>query len=401
MPSAPATSSAHTAVPSPLVPSVAPPPPTKTAPAQPVSGTGSPSAIRTLSYATETPVKDLTPHGFADLLPPPDPHHAGHNGLHGYHGHCEPCEPGEHGEHHVPGYLEPFVTDHKGFYGSAEFLLMRPRMSDFDFVIPNGPVALATTGPIESLKYDLGTGVRGEIGYRFSGRWENAFTYTYFTGQTDDRAFFAPTGQFLFPTLTRPGLVNRALTATGNADLDYQLFDGTAGRRFVLADNFAVRTMGGFRFADLRQTLNAFYDGGPDARRSAVFSRSRFQGFGPLISGEAVLVGCWGFHFYSRASFALLTGRCDNRLIETNDNGATTYINTQYNVRKIVPVGTIAIGGGWQYRSVSIRAGYEIAHWEGVFERPRFTDDVTQGSVITRPANLSLEGLFVQFGLAY
>jgi hypothetical protein len=360
-------------------------------PAQPGLAPGS----QTLSFSTEPVVKDLTPVGFADLIPP-DPHHDGHHGHngHGHAAHCDPC-----GEHHeIPEYLTPFVTDHRGFYGSAEFLLFRPRNSDFDYAIANTTAGLATTGPIDSLKYDTGTGVRAEVGYSY-GRWETAFAYTYFTAGAD-RALAVSAGQVLFPTLTRPGLTDRALVALANADLDYQLFDMTAGRRFVLDENFAVRVLGGFRFADLRQTLNAVYDGA-DARRAAITTRSRFQGFGPIVGGEAVLVGWKGFHLYSRATGGLLTGRSDNRLIETNDAGATTYVNTRYNVRKVVPTATIAIGGGWQYRTVSIRGGYEMTYWHGVFERPRFVDDVSQGKVITRPSNLSLEGFFIQFGWAF
>jgi hypothetical protein len=125
------------------------------------------------------------------------------------------------------------------------------------------------------------------------------------------------------------------------------------------------------------------------------------QGFGPVIGGEGTLAACGGFHIYGRALAGLMSGNSMNTLIETNDNGATTYLNTRYDVRKVIPFGSLAIGGGWQYRTIAVRAGYEVQYWQGIFERPRFVDDVGQGKVITRPANLSLEGLFLQVSVIF
>jgi hypothetical protein len=42
-----------------------------------------------------------------------------------------------------------------------------------------------------------------------------------------------------------------------------------------------------------------------------------------------------------------------------------------------------------------------MTQWYNLIQQPRFTDDVAQGAVTTRPASLSLEGLFVQVGLAF
>ncbi len=329
------------------------------------------------------------PSGLPDLVPPPE--HGGH---------------GIGGEHEIPGWMTPFYPGHSGWYTNGEFLLMRARNTDFDYAIrgTGAATSLATVGPIDSLKYGMGTGLRVEVGRRFGDRglWDIGFGYTYFStnenGNTQHDV--APDGGYLFPTLTRPGLTDRALTAQANADLDYQLYDLVVARRVLVDDNFAVRVIGGGRFADIRQSFNAFYNG-VDARQAAVHTRSRFQGFGPTIGAEAVLGGWRGFHLYTRAMGGLLTGNSTNQLIETNDAGATTYVNTTYNVRKVVPMGSIAIGGGWQYRTLSIRAGYQITCWQGLFERPRFVDDVSQGKVITRPSNLTLEGLFLQAALSF
>ena len=351
-------------------------PPAAFPPATPSTG----SPVRSLASLPEDqlPVKDLTPSNVFHDLHPEEKHHG----------------------HEVPGCLASVVPEHGGWYANAEFLLMRPRNSDFDVVVRAPSTGLGTVGPIESFKYSPGTGLRAEIGYvADGGKWDVAFAYTYFTA-SDDYTSFAGANQVLLPTFTRPGLTDRVLTATGNADLDYQLFDMLGGRRFAIEENLAIRAIAGFRFTDIRQTLDVAFDGG-DARKAAVKTRSRFQGFGPLVGAEATLAGPKGFHLYTRATGGFLTGNSVNAVIETNDSGATTYVNTRNDVRKVVPFGSLAIGGGWQYRSVAIRAGYEITHFQDIFERPRFVDDVSQGKVINRASSLSLEGLFIQGSVIY
>ncbi|MDB5306512.1 MAG: hypothetical protein JWO38_714 [Gemmataceae bacterium] len=338
-----------------------------------------PAVLPPLAPTLDPPVKDLTPPGFAA-----DPY--------------PPAGPGGHAE--VPGHLNPAAPAGGGPFVSAELLLFRPRRGAFDFVIPGTAASLATTGPVESLNYQLQPGVRAELGYRFGASgWDALAGYTYFHSAAD-RTERAGPGEVLFPTLTRPGLTDNVTVAAAVANLEYNLYDVSLGRRFVVDDHLALRAYGGLRFASIRQDFRAYYDG-LDARRAVVSAASNFQGFGPVLGAEAVFAGWRGFHLYARASGGLLTGQSDNPLAETNNAGQTTYVNSGYNVRQVVPVASVGVGGGWQYRTVSVRVGYEITQWYNLIQQPRFTDDVAQGAVVTRPANLSLEGLFVQVGLAF
>jgi hypothetical protein len=320
--------------------------------------------------------------GLPDLIPGPDRHHGS-------------------GEHETAEWLAPFAPTHCGWYTNGEFLLMRARNNDMDFAVTGTNVGLGTVGPINTLNYQLGAGLYTEFGYRFGpdGKWSGGFGYTYFGDHAGATAAASP-GQVLFPTLTRAGLTDRALTASASANLNYQLFDIIFARTMVVDDNFALRWLGGFRFTDIRQSFNTVYNG-LDARTDTVNTRSKFEGFGPFVGLEGVLGGWRGFHLYTRATAGLLTGRDTNSLIETNDAGATTYVNTHYDIRKIVPTGTIGLGAGWQYRTLSIRAGYQITYWEGIFQRPRFTDDVSPGRLVTPSSNLTLEGLFIQVRLNF
>ncbi len=326
------------------------------------------------------PLKDLTPPALAtDLIPPPAESH------HWYPG--------------TPGHLAPTVPHEAGFFVSTEALVLRPRRGALDVVIPNATTGLSTTGPIESLNYELSGGFRAELGYRFSRGWDVSAGYTYFRSAAHGVVQAGP-GQVLFPTLTRAGLTDQALAAVADANLEYNLYDMAVGRRILVDEHFAVRAMGGFRFANIRQNLDVAYSG-LDARSAAVSAPSRFQGFGPMLGGEAVLAGWHGFHLYARGSGGLLTGQANNPLIETNSAGRSVYVATANNVRKVVPVLGMGIGGGWQYRTFTFRAGYEITNWFNLIDQPRFTDDISQGRFVSESADLSLEGLFVQVSLAF
>lgn len=327
---------------------------------------------------SDPPLRDLTPPGF-DLVPPPDPHRAN--------------------EHGTAGHLAPTVPGHAGWYGSAEYLLYRPRAGSFDFAI--GPTApgLATVGPVQSLRYDVGNGLRAEGGYRFASGWGVGFAYTYLSA-VGGRSLTAPAGAVLLPTLTRPGLTDTATSAETHANLNYNLYDVLVGKRLAFDDNLALRLFAGVRIADITQRFDVRYDG-LDARRAAVDTQSAFGGFGPVAGTEAILGGWYGFHAYGRATGGLLTGRSINSFRETNNGGGTVYVDSRYDVTKIVPVASIAIGGGWQYRTVSLRAGYEVTHWFGLTGPLRFTDDVAQGRLVAKSSDLSLEGFFVQVGIVF
>jgi hypothetical protein len=327
-------------------------------------------------------VQDLTPHGFDH-----DPAHGG--GGHEGNGHAA----GGHGE--VPGNLLPSYPEEGGWFTAVDFLLLRPRRGAFDYVIPSTAGGLTTSGPVQSLNYELRTGVRAELGYRLGhSHWEVLAGYTYFRSNAFD-AVYAGAGQALLPTITRPGLTDTVSFAAADANLVYNLYDALVARRFVVGEHVALRMLGGVRFANIQQSFNAYYDG-IDARQAQVRGGSQFQGFGPMVGGEAVWAGWNGFHLYGKANGGLLTGNAENPLVEGNGNGQVTFVNTAYNVQKVVPFTTVGVGAGWQYRTFSLRAGYEITHWFGLIDQPRFTDDVGRGRFVPTPANLSLEGLFVQ-----
>lgn len=337
------------------------------------------------SRADEPPKLDLRPPlEFKDLTPPKLPEH-------GVEKHESGCAWDSHAkDEHGAG----------AFFGTAEYLLLRPRRGAFDFALVDPNRDLVPSGSVQSLNYELRSGVRVGIGYLLAeSLWDAKFEYTYL-GSGADRTVSAPAGGTLYATLTRPGLNDEANTASATAGLQYNLFDAVLGRRVILDERTAARIYGGIRFATIRQSFQTIYNGG-DANQGLVSTNSNFDGFGPLAGGELTWTVCNGFHLYGRGSAALITGRLGNPINETNNGGRTLYGDLQFSERRIIPVMSLGLGLGWQADRVSIRAGYEITNWFGLIDTPRFSGELSEGKFTTRPGDLSLEGLFVQIGLAF
>ena len=47
------------------------------------------------------------------------------------------------------------------------------------------------------------------------------------------------------------------------------------------------------------------------------------------------------------------------------------------------------------------RAGYEVTHFMGLFERPTFVDAFAEGKYVRTANSLALDGFFFQMGLSF
>ena len=306
-----------------------------------------------------------------------------------------------HGEGHAAAHdAIHAVHDEGGFSGAAEYLLMRPRRGLFDFAIRDPNRNLIPEGELASANYQLRSGVRAGIAYRVpESAWDFQTMYWYYRSNANADAF-APAGGTLYATLTRPGLNDEVTSARATASLEYNVWDAVIGRRFALDERTTIRPFAGLGWAIIRQRFAVQYDGG-DANRGRVNANSNFNGFGPLagIEGQFNVTDHW--HLSVRGVGGLFTGTVRNPFNETNNAGLTTYANLAFNTRKVVPVASLALAGGWQSGRVTFRAGYEVTNWFGLIDQPRLTGELSEGKVVTRTADLSLEGLFVHFGLSF
>lgn len=356
------------------------PPAAMPPPADPLGGGAAP-------HATAHPVKDLTP----PELSHHDAGHGGHNGngghdAHGGHG-CNTCD--EHHEH-----------EDGGLFGQAEYLLMRPRRGAFEYALRSSTVGAIADGPLDRLRYQQRSGVRAGIGYRFAETGLDAtFAYTYLRSSATGSSV-APTGGALYPTLTRPGVIDTALTAAADSGLDYNVYDVEVGKRIHRGEHVTVRVFGGARFASVHQNFDVRYNG-RDAINAIVRTKNNFDGFGPTIGADMSAVVYRGFHLYSRASGGLLTGDLQATTSESNQNGQVGLGGIDGTSRRVVPVAHVGIGGGWSSGRITLRAGYEITNYFGLIEAPRFSSEFAPGRTTTRSEDFSLEGLVVTVGLSY
>lgn len=334
--------------------------------------------------AEEPHVKDLTPSVLPGLY---DPLHG--DAAHGSGGHGEAAHGGGHAEHSEPG-----------FYGTAEYLLLRPRRGAFDYALVDPTKDLVPNGTLQSLNYELRSGVRAGLGYRFKDTaWSAGFTYTFLRSSSDDMRT-ADVNGLIYPTLSRPGLVDNVGYAEASASLEYNVFDVEISRQVHVDERLNLRLYGGVRFATVRQDFDAMYDL-RDANFARVATQSNFDGFGPLLGAEASLKTFGGFHLFGKTSAAMLTGTVTNPYRETNNGGLTTFANVDYRTRRVLPVFGSGIGLGWERRGVAIRVGYEMTNWFNLIDQVRFTNDLAEGKLTTRQSDLSMEGLFVQFAVQY
>jgi hypothetical protein len=96
-----------------------------------------------------------------------------------------------------------------------------------------------------------------------------------------------------------------------------------------------------------------------------------------------------------------VVGDLCSHLREVDNGGLTLNANVSEGNTHVIPVLELATGVAWEYRNVRVAAGYEAANWFGLIDGPQFINDFAEGKIGRRRGDLSLEGLFLQLGVAY
>lgn len=287
-----------------------------------------------------------------------------------------------------------------GIYGSAEYLLLRPQQRGLDFALVDPVDDLTPQGRLRSVRNETRSGFRVGLGYRFANSgWDVGFNYTTFHSK-GEVLVVAPPGGLIYPELTRPGLTDSALSALANSRLNYNIYDLEVGKQLDLDEWTQLRLFGGLRFAGIQQSVNAFYNGGLADNASAQ-SRSNFYGAGPLAGAEMRWKIFRGFSLFGKAEGGLIYGRTTSTLLETNNAGATLYSDVNELFRPIVPVVGLAIGGSYQFRGITMSAGYQVVNWFGLIQRTSLVDDFAEGRALQQSNDLSIDGFFFKMGFLF
>lgn len=286
-----------------------------------------------------------------------------------------------------------------GLYFSADFLLWTPRQSNLDFALIDRKNDLIPSGSMQSLHLKTQAGLRTALSYRFSNGWDIGFSYGFFN-TTDSYGAAAPAGGLIYPTLTRPGLINEASTAFGRAQLTMNTYDATFGKSWDATEDVRLRVYGGLRFATFDNLMKVDYNG-RDAVSAYTENRSKFGGVGPIFGAEARVGLTENFGVFGKANGGLLTGANRVTLLETNNAGATAYTDFHDRNTSVIPFMQLGLGLECRYNGVFIRGGYEVSQYFDLVDRPVFLNDVAEGKLTRRLANLALDGFFLQAGFNY
>lgn len=291
---------------------------------------------------------------------------------------------------------EPLPT----FLVSVEYLLVRPRRSDLDYAAFDPRNNLIPEGKSAHLEWETRSGVRlGFIWRPRGGPNDVSFTYTY-VYSSDSGSVAAPAGGILFPALTRPGIIDEALTADAFSSINYNVFDIDVGRSIVFDDCFQSRVFTGVRLADIGQVLQASYDG-RDANQAMARHQVLMDGGGLTAGGEARWAFSNQFSAYGRGRGSLLVADYRVSARETDFAGNILISDVNDCFMKVVPVLDLGIGLTWRRRNWHASLGYEITQWFSQTESITFLDDFSEGKRGRRTSDLSFEAITFQIGLEF
>ncbi|HET6574315.1 MAG TPA: Lpg1974 family pore-forming outer membrane protein [Fimbriiglobus sp.] len=283
---------------------------------------------------------------------------------------------------------------------TADYLLWRPRLDSTDYALLDPRNDLAPQGRVRNLTYDTRSGLRVGLGYRLPGHgWDVGVTYTDLHTSGHD-ALAAPPGGVLYPTLTRPGLIDTASRAAATAGLDYQVFDIDFGKRFAVDPYLSLRVFGGVRLASIDVDQSVLYDG-CQARLAEVRTCAGLEGAGPTAGAEARWAVSDRLGLFGTARGGMLFADFDGRVRETNAGGAVLNADVSDRFAGLAPFVSVGLGGSWRWRTLTLVAGYEVTHWFKATTRPVLVDDFAAGKVVRRRGDLSLDGIFLRLGAAY
>jgi hypothetical protein len=322
---------------------------------------------------------------------PPELSHTDHGNAHAGGG------SGGHGP--AAGHAAAEHHEEASIYGYAEYLFLKGRSNTLDFAVIDRADDLATQGRLARVSYNGRSAFRAGAGYQFENGWSLGMTYSFLRSSGRSTLGVNP-GGVIFPTLTRPGLVDRVTSVIADADLSADLFDIEAGRTIHVDEATKFRLTTGLTFANIRQDLKAQYDG-LQANRAIAQTQNKYTGAGPFLGGEATwsLNEKWGL--FGKARGGLTIGDAKASLADGNDGGMTRYADLSDNYVKVVPYASMGLGVRYSGHAWFMSAGYEITNWFGAFESARLQDDFAEGRYMPRSGDVSWNGFFVQWGVKF
>ena len=281
-------------------------------------------------------------------------------------------------------------------FATVDLLYWQLRRRDLDYAVSSLPGAMVISGgEIHELEHPSDAGFRTMLGVELATGWQIGFGYTMFdsstTGQAEDGA------GTLYASRSHPDINRRAGVAAAESSFDLRILDLEVRNTLNLGERADLSLFGGFRWADIGQRFNVFYDEIEFPIGGAVTSLLNTQAFGLRIGAD----GKWAMseHLYlvGTGETSILFG--DNRLSLEETEGTTTIVDVADSYEQALPMIGTRVGGGYQKGPLQVEMGYEMQAWFDLGDRMGFLDDQHLGVFSHSNHNVLLDGYY--FRLAW
>jgi DNA-binding protein H-NS len=306
----------------------------------------------------------------------------------------------------------------KGATASLGMVYMRPSRSGLDYVVVDtqklGPNSI--TGTYDSVDPGYDIGARLNVGYDFGNGVDLGAQYTHLTTRENSSVDNLTTGHELWGIWLHANSIiddNDVDIANASYDLDSDVFDFTAGKKFGIGKDLGLRLDAGLRYAHIGQGMDVTYEQvvTPTTSRYAdITYRNTFSGLGPKVGLGVDWQAGNGFTLFGALSGSVLVGDFDMHLkqIDTQTTGAkitrvdakNTYAN------RVVPVVEMLAGVEYSRQLnngalVGAKFGYEWQNWYNMVSTQHYTDDVDSQLGNTDTTDLGFDGFFLKGYIKY
>lgn len=276
----------------------------------------------------------------------------------------------------------------------SDFLLLRAIRSGSEYVLVDNNTDNNPEGIFRAPEADYHAGFR--VGGRWRpGRltWDLGVSYSYWRG-SDSEFLVSPNSGQMFTTLTRPGVISTADSASTQNRIGWDLYDLEFGREFR-SDQGRVRPHFGVRIADLDRASVTVYDG-RDATLARVRAEQQFIGAGALVGGEMEWQLGRFLRLFAQARGGTIVGILETTWRETNVDDSIVLTDLSSRRQQVAPVVELLLGGTIQIRRLQFQAGYLVTSWFQLFHDLDFPDDVHDGKAFFRSTPTSFDGVSVR-----
>ncbi|MCA9169003.1 MAG: hypothetical protein KDB23_15120 [Planctomycetales bacterium] len=283
-----------------------------------------------------------------------------------------------------------------GWQTHVDLLHYKPRIRGLDYAALDYGNALAIgTGAVQRMDYADDVGIRAGLMYRTKTGWGVGVQGTSIDFSGFDSVQRPQGAGQLFATRVHPDSNQEADTATAQGALEFRYVDLMATRTISSNRFGSFDTFGGFRWADINQSLAFDYDG-RDFLQGHLQQDQSTHAFGLRMGASSVWKWANGFGLNGSVAGSLLHGRFDTHATETNLFGNQLMAEMSDDYDDLISVLEVSLGASWECRWFAVTAAYELGGWFNANNRGLFVDDQHEGVIAPFSNDILLQGYSIR-----